>query len=742
MLKRFGLLLACVVLLGPEARAQTFTPTSGTQSWNVNSNWSTGTFPNGVGASATFISPTSNEIVELNQAITVGTTTVTNNSTNILTIQNGTAGSLIFDATGTGPAAFNVNGTSITANFVVISAGVTLVDSLTLTNDATPGGSSNGAAVSFSGGVTGSGGFTKEGLGRAAFTVVAKTYTGATLINAGRLRVTALGAMTGTSSVSVNSGGSLYLETTAGAFSFGASGSATITLNGDGDPSGGTSSQGALRNQGTGTSTLANAVALGFNATIHVDGTSILQLNGGLSGSSTLTKSGAGTLQLATVNASLSGGTLVQNGTISVNSGANMGTGALSLAQTAGSSTAITLNNATQSIGSLSSTWTDTTGTLSQTITLNGTALTINQSADGTFGNGAVSTLTGVIAGTGSIIKQGTGNLTLTGINSYTGGTIVSNGTLTIGHVTNTFADSAAVTVSGGTLAIGINSDTVGLVTLNGGAITGTLGILTGSSFAAQNGTSSAILGGTGALTKTTSNTVVLSAANTYSGGTAVNAGSLLVTNSTGSGTGTGAVNVNSGGLLGGTGFVGGTTTVAAGGTIRGDSGTGTGTLTLASDLTIAGAASNGGRIQSTVSGAAATVSNSKLGIGINTLTLANGGSKFIIDLLQGTTAVSEFELYTITLAIKSASGIFKLGGTTLAANDVIGQSNYSVTNNFQNGIYADYVLKVDNTGNNLVLTFTPVPEPGSVLGIAAAGLGLLGAFRRFRNRRMIGLLC
>lgn len=738
MLKRFGFLMAGLVLMGPEALAQIFTPTSGTQSWNVNSNWSTGTFPNGVGASATFTSPASNELVNLNQAITVGTITVTNNGTSILTIQNGTAGNLIFDAAGTGPATLTLNGTNSVTNNVVVSASVSLTDSLTVTNNNVAGTGSG--TLTFTGTLLGSGGFTKDGLGRTSFTNATKAYTGATVINQGRLRVTTLGQMTGTSSILVNSSGSLYLDSV-GTYSLGNPASAVITINGDGDGGSGTlaQTQGALRTNAVGNYTLTNAVALGSNATVHVDGsTSILLLNGELTGSSTLTKSGAGTLQLATANASLTGGTLVQNGTIAVNSGANMGTGALSLAQTAGSSTAITLNNAIQSIGSLSSTWIDTTGSRSQTITLNGTALTINQSADGTFGDGAVSTLTGVIAGTGSIIKQGTGNFTLTGINTYTGVTTVSNGTFTLGHSTNTLADSTAVTVSGGTLAIGINSDTVGVVTLNGGAITGTLGILTGSAFAAQNGTSSAILGGTGTLTKTTSNTVVLSAANTYSGGTAVNAGSLLVTNTIGSGTGTGAVNVNSGGLFGGTGIVGGTTTVVAGGTIRGDSGTGTGTLTLASDLTIAGAASNGGRIQSSVSGAAATVSNSKLGIGTNTLTLANGGNKFVIDLLQGTTAVSEFELYTITLAIKSASGIFKLGGTALAANDVIGRSNYDVTNNFQNGIYGDYALKVDSTGNNLVLTFTPVPEPGTVLGIGAAGLGLLGAFRRFRNRRVI----
>ena len=60
-------------------------------------------------------------------------------------------------------------------------------------------------------------------------------------------------------------------------------------------------------------------------------------------------------------------------------------------------------------------------------------------------------------------------------------------------------------------------------------------------------------------------------------------------------------------------------------------------------------------------------------------------------------------------------------------------QSNYTLTNDFQYGVFNSYVLSVDSTGNNLQLTFVPVPEPGTIFGVGVAGFGLLAGFRRFR---------
>jgi len=113
-------------------------------------------------------------------------------------------------------------------------------------------------------------------------------------------------------------------------------------------------------------------------------------------------------------------------------------------------------------------------------------------------------------AGTG-LNKQGTGKLTLGGVNTYTDSTTVNEGTLAIagsinnsGVVTvnagtmttdgaNELKDTAGVTVSGGVLTLGGN-DTVGSFTIDSGSIGGAF-ILTAATYALQGGTVNANLG-------------------------------------------------------------------------------------------------------------------------------------------------------------------------------------------------------------------------------------------------------
>jgi len=184
------------------------------------------------------------------------------------------------------------------------------------------------------------------------------------------------------------------------------------------------------------------------------------------------------------------------------------------------------------------------------TKTLSVGALGLTDTFSGTINDGT---------GTVALIKTGTGTMTLSGNNSYSGGTTVSAGTLALGNATNTLADTGAVNVNGGTLDIAGNSDTVGVVILTSGSITGTTGTLTGSSYDVRNGTVSAKLGGTGvALTKSTSDTVTLSGNNAYTGATSVTNGTLNLTGalngSNVSTSSTGVITQSSTGVIAGSG--------------------------------------------------------------------------------------------------------------------------------------------------------------------------------------------
>jgi len=92
-------------------------------------------------------------------------------------------------------------------------------------------------------------------------------------------------------------------------------------------------------------------------------------------------------------------------------------------------------------------------------------------------GNHTSTTYAGIIsgagAGPGTLRKVGTGTLTLTGANSYTGATIASGGTLEFDYVTaDPFISSGAITLAGGTLSFkgksdGSTTDSTGTVTIS-----------------------------------------------------------------------------------------------------------------------------------------------------------------------------------------------------------------------------------------------------------------------------------
>ena len=143
--------------------------------------------------------------------------------------------------------------------------------------------------------------------------------------------------------------------------------------------------------------------------------------------------------------------------------------------------------------------------------------------------NSTISAIIGT-AVAGSMTLSGTGNVTLSTAVAYTGLTSVNNATLTYGA--SNMISTGGVTINNGTYDIVGFSDTVGAVILQRGTITGAAGVLTASSYSLRSGTVSAILAGSGTLTRVATNVaadavVTLTRDNTYSGTTAITSGIL-----------------------------------------------------------------------------------------------------------------------------------------------------------------------------------------------------------------------
>ena len=147
----------------------------------------------------------------------------------------------------------------------------------------------------------------------------------------------------------------------------------------------------------------------------------------------------------------------------------------------------------------------------------------------------------GRFGGTGaSLVKVGTGTLTLSGANTYTGGTTINGGTLSISADNNLGDAAGPLALNGGTLQItaaGVTLSPTRAVSLGAGG--GTFDVT-------QSANISSGVSGAGGLTKTGAGTLALGGANTYSGGTTVNAGTLQLLPGASLGAG-GALTVNGG---------------------------------------------------------------------------------------------------------------------------------------------------------------------------------------------------
>ncbi len=157
-----------------------------------------------------------------------------------------------------------------------------------------------------------------------------------------------------------------------------------------------------------------------------------------------------------------------------------------------------------------------------------------------------VVTLNGAVSGpSAALTKAGLGTLVLAGNNTYGGGTVLSAGIVNINSATSLGDVAGPLRFSGGTLQLGaaLSGITRGYqVAAANNALIDTNGFAYG-----YDGVISPYSGGTGGLTKSGVGTLTLTAAQTYTGATTLNAGNLVV--STGASISGSAMNVNSGTL-------------------------------------------------------------------------------------------------------------------------------------------------------------------------------------------------
>ena len=299
---------------------------------------------------------------------------------------------------------------------------------------------------------------------------------------------------------------------------------------------------------------------------------------------------GTGTYNLSGGTGTFNGGILLAIGVGSVGTFNLSGSGVLQVGGTdgiaQGSGTAIVnLGGGTvQVIGS------------ALTTSLNATLVASTQSTIDTNNLGA--TFSGTLSGAGSLAKAGAGTLILSGANDYSGGTTINAGTIQAGSVTALGAASGSLDMNGG--AFDLNGFNIAVGGLNGTS-NSTIGNTGGTASTLTVGTDNAsgsfagVIGDDASLglIKTGTGTEILSGANTYTGGTQINQGTLTVGNA--SALGMGNVSLNGGGLNTGNGNraiqVNGTYTQLAGATL---------TLTLNSsavhdDVTVTGHAALGG---------------------------------------------------------------------------------------------------------------------------------------------------
>ncbi len=364
-------------------------------------------------------------------------------------------------------------------------------------------------------------------------------------------------------------------------------------------------------------------------------------------------------------------------------------------------------------------------------LTLSGGTITLGAATTQTFNNGSSDTasISGVISGSGNLVKQGSGTLTLTGANTYSGTSAVSAGTLSVASDSN-LGSNGVTLASGATLDITGATTIDNALTLSGAATVNT----------SADATLSGNINGAGSLAKTGANTLTLSGTNSYAGSTTVSAGTLSIASDS---------NLGSGTLTLATGT---TLVVTSSSTIDNAIAlSGNATVQAANSVTLEGVISGAGGLSKTGAGTL-TLSGSNgftgnVAVSAGGLRLGNGAAidnNSAVTLSSGTTLTL---LTSETIGSLAGAGSVVLGANTLTAGGDNSSTSYSGNISGTGGLTKTGAGTLTLSGTNSNTGATTVSagaidaQNGDALGNASAVSVASGAFLVLSAAESIGSL-